>query len=157
MSKYRWQQRYSPLVGPSSLNNSYAFESSSPYNYGFEGEIHDINHYISEITKLTSSLEQSKIQLQEKEKLIISMTDNINTILDGNEYSTQNNLPISNNTESALLKCIICLTENKCVLLNECKHVTLCETCVNPLIKDNKIKCPVCRTNNESWHKIFLT
>ena len=48
-------------------------------------------------------------------------------------------------------KCVICLEEDKCILLMPCKHVCCCEGCSNDVNK-----CPICRNKIESKIKIFL-
>lgn len=55
-------------------------------------------------------------------------------------------------------KCVICISNNKCILLESCNHLCLCEKCVDemthPLHK--YIDCPICRQCNTKWKKVFM-
>ena len=53
-------------------------------------------------------------------------------------------------------KCAVCLENDKCMLLNECKHACLCESCIPSISKDGMIVCPLCRIENKSHTKIFI-
>ena len=49
------------------------------------------------------------------------------------------------------MKCIICLTENKCFLFIPCKHLACCEKC------SKKVKnCPICRSKIDYSFKIYV-
>ena len=51
------------------------------------------------------------------------------------------------------LKCPICLTNPRNILLKPCKHLCLCNVCYKEL---SSRKCPICRKNIESYVEIFI-
>lgn len=87
------------------------------------------------------------------------------------QVSTNPFLPLSNNdikndsdddTEEFIVEknddilCIICIDNNREVLLNKCSHFSLCEKCVIDITNDDKIICPKCRVENTKWKKIYM-
>ena len=80
--------------------------------------------------------------LPEYEETIEKKLSNIN-ISDNDKKNGEND---NNN-----MKCVVCLTENKCFLFMPCKHLACCENC------SKKVKnCPICRTKINSSFKIYV-
>merc|ERR1712129_594316 len=50
-------------------------------------------------------------------------------------------------------KCVVCLTNNKCIALNGCGHIALCEQCEAKL---QQKKCPICRAQYTKCRKMNL-
>jgi hypothetical protein len=48
--------------------------------------------------------------------------------------------------------CVICLDNEKSVLLMPCRHLCVCEECAN---RANLARCPVCRDRIEQTIKVF--
>lgn len=51
------------------------------------------------------------------------------------------------------LNCIVCLKNERTLLIKPCHHVSLCFECVG-LLKNNQ--CPVCNTGIKSFHRVYL-
>lgn len=61
----------------------------------------------------------------------------------------------SNRTDETDSKeCVICLVNRKDTLLNPCKHVSMCRTCAQIVLKSDR-KCPVCRTSKANTSLIY--
>ena len=45
-------------------------------------------------------------------------------------------------------ECVICLTEDKDTLAKPCKHVSLCHSCADVVLRGNR-QCPICRQRIE--------
>ncbi|CAE8722632.1 unnamed protein product [Polarella glacialis] len=53
---------------------------------------------------------------------------------------------------SIALKCLVCMSEPKCIMVQPCNHVSFCATCASP----QHTHCPICRAPVEGLIKIFL-
>ena len=50
-----------------------------------------------------------------------------------------------------LKACCICLTKDKCILFQPCKHICTCEECAR-----NMSDCPICRKPIRNYVQVFL-
>lgn len=52
-------------------------------------------------------------------------------------------------------KCVICLTNDPCILLTPCSHQCVCDICVKEVLErdDQKKQCPVCRNEIKDIYK----
>ena len=50
-------------------------------------------------------------------------------------------------------ECCICLEQ---VALIPCGHIQVCEKCNEELYRRKDLRCPCCRTQIESWMKVYL-
>ena len=53
--------------------------------------------------------------------------------------------------------CVICLSEQKCMLIRPCNHVCLCLECSN-LMKDKskESECPLCRVRIKLFERVYM-
>lgn len=92
-------------------------------------------------------LEKLRIQLDNKnitEGILRSQLD----LLQKQEKSE----PVNNDNS----KCVVCIENNKEILLEQCNHLCLCNGCAALIIKGSNIQCPMCRVFNTSWKKIYV-
>jgi len=61
------------------------------------------------------------------------------------------NQPTEGRTTDRLL-CVVCLSRDRTVLFQPCKHISCCDNCAKPVKK-----CPMCRTTIESTSAIYLS
>ena len=80
-----------------------------------------------------------------------ALRNNNNNEEDKKDKKKEKELNDKDEDEDDSKKCVICLEEDKCILLMPCKHVCCCEGCSNDVNK-----CPICRNKIESKIKIFL-
>jgi hypothetical protein len=56
--------------------------------------------------------------------------------------------------------CIICVAENRNVVLNPCGHVLACEDCAREIFNQNvlfDVKCPICRQKCSNYVKLIIS
>ena len=51
--------------------------------------------------------------------------------------------------------CVVCLTEQKCMLIRPCNHICLCLECSN-LLKSKVNECPLCRGRIEHIERVYM-
>ena len=49
--------------------------------------------------------------------------------------------------------CVVCWSSPKCIMLEPCRHVCLCETCFSFI---RNAECPLCRSKYHRGTKLFL-
>lgn len=54
------------------------------------------------------------------------------------------------------MTCIICITNQRCILLDPCNHLVLCGTCALAFTQKNDVECPVCRRKIRDMSRVFL-
>lgn len=79
------------------------------------------------------------------------------TGIGGNETSAPSSIVESGNINEADMRitCTVCLDRPKCIVIQPCRHLCLCEVCTDIIKKKIPAKCPVCRQNVEDTMKIF--
>ena len=55
---------------------------------------------------------------------------------------------LSNSKNQDNLMCVICLFEMREILFEECKHLVICNKCMNKMV--NKKECPICRSESKT-------
>jgi hypothetical protein len=55
-----------------------------------------------------------------------------------------------------ILLCSICLDNMKNVLLNDCRHLCVCDTCVVGITTNDITTCPICKAKNTKTTTVFL-
>lgn len=68
---------------------------------------------------------------------------------------TERNLTNSSKSEENDRYCVICQEHIKCVLLLPCRHLCMCNECINTLQMYHNT-CPICRSNIETTMQIFV-
>ena len=88
-------------------------------------------------------------------KILYPYLPTCNLLINQKEKNNDNTLRGKENDEKEEdnnnIKCVICLENDKCMLLMPCKHVCCCEQCSKDINQ-----CPLCRKNIESKTKIYL-
>lgn len=51
--------------------------------------------------------------------------------------------------------CSICMENERTTLLDDCKHLCVCDTCSKSITKNGITKCPVCRKDNKGTTRVF--
>ena len=52
--------------------------------------------------------------------------------------------------------CIVCMERKRSVVFLPCKHLVVCEACIEILRKDGNCKCPLCRSQVTGHLKVFI-
>lgn len=53
-------------------------------------------------------------------------------------------------------ECIVCFENPRCIFLEPCCHLALCQQCADKVMQESKRECPVCRHAIRSTKKVFL-
>ncbi|AYV76264.1 MAG: hypothetical protein Terrestrivirus5_86 [Terrestrivirus sp.] len=59
------------------------------------------------------------------------------------------------NSRDDTIKCIMCMTENKNILVLPCKHISICEKCFKN-IQNKTEKCCICRSRIVDYMKVYI-
>lgn len=51
--------------------------------------------------------------------------------------------------------CVVCLTNNKCVILMPCRHLCMCNDC-SEIIERTSQSCPICRTDFDRRVTVYM-
>lgn len=51
--------------------------------------------------------------------------------------------------------CVVCLTNNKCVILMPCRHLCMCTDC-SDVIDSTSRSCPICRTDFDRRVTVYM-
>lgn len=122
----------------------------------------------SKIRHLTQQLDKGEISVSDFFNFVINKENHIvecDEIWEENideepesEDTEENEISFSQTTE--VLKCVICLTEPRNILLMPCKHFKICSSCLQHLDQKSKknsssLLCPYCRQIVENNFNIF--
>jgi Zinc finger, C3HC4 type (RING finger) len=51
--------------------------------------------------------------------------------------------------------CVVCLTNNKCVILMPCRHLCMCTDCSDVIDNTSRL-CPICRTDFDRRVTVYM-
>lgn len=86
---------------------------------------------------------------------VIIHQDKIYTILNNILYN------LTNNNDKTL--CVVCMEEDKDILIHPCNHVCVCSSCITMITSGQDLtihdagRCPICRSSITSYEKIFIS
>ncbi len=66
-------------------------------------------------------------------------------------YAKRNDIPRPSDDA-----CVVCFHAERTVLLSQCLHLVLCDTCVRKLFVNDAITCPICRTKQHRRYAMPL-
>lgn len=49
--------------------------------------------------------------------------------------------------EEEAVRCVVCLTNKRCIRSDPCTHLVLCLSCATVLLRSDSARCPVCRAD----------
>ena len=56
--------------------------------------------------------------------------------------------------KTAAITCVICLDKAPCIVMVDCHHLCLCESCIEHY--KEKMDCPICRCKNTTWFRAIM-
>jgi hypothetical protein len=119
-------------------------------------DIYAVNKYNRNVIDIAREVYEKTIQncdnvneMEPYKKMLNFLTD-----CDKNT-SNQNDIFGELNESNESIKCIICMTENKNILVLPCKHISTCDKCfVN--FQNKTEKCCVCRSRVVEFMKVYI-
>merc|ERR1712129_650012 len=121
-------------------------------------KMNDNDEKIDEYEQEIAALKQKNEEMQKRLDLLEGKQERVTTLdldqLSDVKKTMQDSIRVIEEAEQKLVdnmrKCVVCLVNNKCMALDGCGHISLCEQCEARL---HEKKCPICRA--EKFSKNF--
>merc|ERR1712228_968451 len=128
------------------------------------GNISKCNSFISKLNNINKKRSNDDLQnqhgaMKKRLDLLEARRERVNTLnldqLIELKQTMQDKIKLIEDAERRLMdnirKCIVCLTNDKCITFDNCEHIALCEECE---IRIEDKKCPICRVPYTNKRKI---
>jgi len=120
-------------------------------------DIYMVNKYNRNPIDIAKEIYEKNIESMNGHDDIISYQKMINFLTscddDNDDYVSSSCSSI--NSRDDTIKCIMCMTENKNILVLPCKHVSICEKCFKN-IQNKTEKCCICRSRVVDYMRVYI-
>lgn len=118
-------------------------------------DIHMVNKYNRNPIDIAKELYEKTIQSMNEHNDIAKHQKMMNFLMSCDDDDYINSPCSSINSCDDTIKCIMCMTENKNILVLPCKHISICDKCFKN-IQNKTEKCCICRSRVVEYMKVYI-